>query len=476
MRQVRFPRFVRSLSVGLLLFSLSASASLTVAQEADEIPRPTPLTRPEMKRLLEEMKQRTPRIPLPPESADEGAADPRSRGYEGRLRSSYLSSADIRGYLAFAGSPASRPGAPARFTIEPDPVLSLDYPFKTRLFWIASRANNCQYCLGHQESKLLAAGMTEDQLACLDQDWSRFPENEQAAFALARRLTLEPHRSCEAEIDACRKHYTDLQIIEIVMSVAGNNAINRWKEGIGVPQASTGGNFGGDTGEAHSYLTPTSDEFAEGLSRVVAETSTPIDGAIRPTSFGRPVLTAERMAEGLKAAETRTARLPLPSEDEARGMLDESLRDAFADRPLPAWVRLIAPFPVAGRNTIAAFLAARDLELDPLLRTRIDLVVAHQDAAWYALGNARNELLAAGESPEAIEALIAGTAELPAGQAELLTVARGLAASPVVLTDREVTAAVEKAGPAAVVRTVHYTALRAAFDRFTEAAGLPIDR
>ena len=99
--------------------------------------------------------------------------------------------------------------------IEPDPTVTLDYGFKTRLFWIASRANNCQYCLGHQESKLLAVGMTDDDLARLDTNWDAFPEAEQAAFAFARRLTLEPHPLTDADIDRCRKHFTDLQILEM---------------------------------------------------------------------------------------------------------------------------------------------------------------------------------------------------------------------------------------------------------------------
>ena len=70
-----------------------------------------------------------------------------------------------------------------------DPAMTLDYRFKTSLFWIASRANNCQYCLGHQESKLLSAGMTEDQIAALDSDWAEFSPAEQAAFVYARRLS-----------------------------------------------------------------------------------------------------------------------------------------------------------------------------------------------------------------------------------------------------------------------------------------------
>ena len=42
--------------------------------------------------------------------------------------------------------------------------------------------------------------MTDDDLARLDTDWSGFPENEQAAFTLARKLTLAPGNITDAAI------------------------------------------------------------------------------------------------------------------------------------------------------------------------------------------------------------------------------------------------------------------------------------
>src|SRR5260221_1529519 len=60
------------------------------AVKADE-PRPVPLTRPEMKQLLEDMKARKPRIPLPALTEDEKAKlGERGAGYESRLRALYL--------------------------------------------------------------------------------------------------------------------------------------------------------------------------------------------------------------------------------------------------------------------------------------------------------------------------------------------------------------------------------------------------
>lgn len=464
----------RALSLAALLVGPTLANDPTAS-----IPRPTPVTRPEMKRLLEDMKQRTPRIPLPELTEEEQKAetDPRSRGYEGRLRTLYLPGSDLRGYLYFAGSPARRPGAePPRFTIEPDPTVTLDYGFKTKLFWIASRANNCQYCLGHQESKLLAVGMTDDDLAALDTNWDAFPPNEQAAFALARRLTLEPHRLTDADIERCRKYYSDLQILEMALSVGGNNAINRWKEGVGVPQSTSGGNFGGRAGAAaedHSYLTPTSSRFEAVVSKVAPVNQ---DVVIRPviaTALDRPALeTPAEVERALEIASKRSARLPVAS--------DEQVQTAFKDLApasgIPGWMRLLANFPGAGLRTATAFIATeKQSDLSPLLRAQIDWVVARQDRAWYALGGARKALKAQGQTDTQIADLDGAASSLSDKDRALLTVARNLAASPVVLTDAQVAEAVRLAGPRDVVQTVHYVAMRALFDRFTEAAGLPVD-
>src|SRR5436190_1534753 len=84
--------------------------------------------------------------------------------------------------------------ASAGFGRAQDSKMTLDYPFKVELFWIVSRTNNCQYCLGHQESKLLAAGLKEDDIAALDGDWSDATPARRAAYAFARKITYEPNQ------------------------------------------------------------------------------------------------------------------------------------------------------------------------------------------------------------------------------------------------------------------------------------------
>ena len=128
-----------------LLITLAgvAAALLGIARAEDpaDSPRPIPLTRPEMKRLLEDMKQRKPRIPLPVLTEKEKAKLGESgTSYEARLRSLYL-----QGQGSGFGGPGGGRSGGAGGNREPETNMSLDFAFKTELFWIVSRANNCQY-------------------------------------------------------------------------------------------------------------------------------------------------------------------------------------------------------------------------------------------------------------------------------------------------------------------------------------------
>jgi len=461
------------------LVALVAMAATVVvaAPTAEDAPRPTPVTRPVMKRLLEEMKSRRQRIPLPePTDAEKAAAaeDPTALLYENRLRALYLPGTELRGYLGFGGTAPKRPNAPTpKVVIEPDPAVTLDYGFKTRLFWIASRVNNCQYCLGHQESKLLAVGMSDDDLANLDSDWSGFPEDEQAAFAFARKLTLAPGTITDTDIERLRSFFTGKEILEMALSVGGNNAINRWKEGIGVPQAGNGGNSGWaqtTAGGVHSYLTPTSDRFDAVASAVAILAPGPSPDGLVATSAAVPLAAPEEIARGLEAARGRTPRLPLVEEAEARRVLG----GVAPEGAIPHWMRLLANYPLAGPRMVKAFeLTAASPGLSPLEQARIAWTVARRNRAWYALGLAENRLRDSGADAATIADLAGPQTRLSAADRAVLLVADRLAASPVICTDADFQAALAATSPATMVRVVHEVAMQSLFDRFTEAAGLP---
>lgn len=117
---------------GMVAGFIMAAGGVGRGDEPRSVPLPVPLTRPAMKQALEDLKGRKPRIPLPELSEEERQQlGERAATYESRLRYHYLPWAEARG-----GSGLAR---------ELDSNMSLDYAFKTQLFWIVSRVNNCHY-------------------------------------------------------------------------------------------------------------------------------------------------------------------------------------------------------------------------------------------------------------------------------------------------------------------------------------------
>jgi alkylhydroperoxidase family enzyme len=482
-----------------LIFSLGLPllAAAAFAEEAVPTARPVPLTRPEMKRLLEDMKQRKLRIPLPElTDADREALGERGGSYESRLRYHYLPPGEgsVIGF-GFGGPRANRTGstAPATtsttppvnrdFTRNADENMTLSYPFKTRLFWIVSRTNNCQYCLGHQEQKLSAVGMLDDEIAALDSHWERFPPAEQAAFAFARKLTYEPYNLSDADVTALKEFYTPQQILEMTLSVAWNNAINRWKEGSGTPQSHDGSSFFRRSGAElpanrplpiETFVTPTSAEFVTAVSKVVPVKR---DAKGEPTATAitvRGELESRDEVEALLAkAKTRKPRLPLLSEEAAR----EALGENAPAGTLPNWVRLIAQFPNESRGRVRALNAIQEEngDLSLLLKAQVSWIIARQDRAWYATGVVQKRLKELGQTDEQIFTLDGDWKQFTSADRSLFRFAKHLAATPIALTDDDVAVALKETGPREVVQLINFVTSRAYFDRVTEVAGLPLD-
>lgn len=449
--------------------------------------RPVPATRVEMKRLLEDMKSRPQRIPLPElTEQDRIELGDRADSYESRLRYHYMpfGETSVFGSGGRRRAGASAAPAPQRdFTRNSDENMSLTYAFKTQLFWIASRTNNCQYCLGHQEQKLSAVGLTDDQIAALDGDWENHTPAERAAFAYARRLTYEPHLISDTDIETLRRHYNDLQILEMTLSVAGNNAINRWKEGTGTPQSQSGLSFFRRAGGVlpsdrplpiETFLTPTSPEFRQVVSRVAPLRIDPSTGM--PTGVAvrnRPPLESRGEVEmALESARHRSSRIAPLSEDDARQALglDKSA-------PAPNWLRLMAHFPNEAQRRIDSLKAIDESEgdLSLLLKAQVSWIIARQDRAWYATGLVRDRLRELGQTDDQIFALDGTWAEFTPAERSLFRFARNLAASPIALTDEDVAEALNLSGPRQVVQLIDFVTSQAYFDRVTEAAALPLD-
>jgi alkylhydroperoxidase family enzyme len=463
-----------SLAIPGLLILLAATPARADDPPASRGAPPVPATRAQMLKALEDSKHATPRLPLPPVTEDEKARASRPESTKGlggivnngRMRKHYL--------------PAGVTGG--GFTREPDPVMSLGNPFQTQLFWIVSRGNNCTYCMGHQEVKLASAGLTDDQIAALDGDWSEFDPKARAAYAFTRKLTFNPHEINVADIQGLRDAgYTDAQALEIVLVVGNFNAMNRWTGALRIPQE-----------DHRDYTQPVSAKYRDRVSRVapLADES----GTAPAAPSRRPALGSPADADALlDAARDRAPRLELASEADARAVLG----DQAPDGPIPNWMRLLARFPKAGPQRVAMHRAAwNEGELEPRFKAIIAYVAARHDRAAYALDQARRQLTALGYDEAQIAALddlsrplsadaramlakpIADPARVNAAlpaERVVASFARKLTVDPALIDDADIEALRLYFRDRSVAEIVFHVTEAAFFDRLTEAAGLPLD-
>lgn len=415
-------------------------------------PKLVPATREEIKDALEAHKKARPRLPMPP--ADQAGDGPFGRVNNARFRAHYLPAT-----LRDSG-----------FSREPDPAMTLDNTFKVKLFWIASRVNNCYYCLGHQEHKLAAANVTDDEIATLDGDWKAASPKDRAAFAFTRKLALTPHLVGAADVKELTAHYTPTQALEIAVTVAGYTSTNRWTDGLNIPAEGSAEFFRKSDSKADftTFKTPTSAKFA-GLPSLVAPLPPRCTKASKPSVPDRPALeTREQVEEKWKAARTRTATLPLGDEKVAK--------DLWGDDTAPRWAQLLATFPKSTKGRIAGLKAAMEKgNLSPRLKAAIAWAAAREDRAWYALAVARERLKAVGFSDDQMFALDGEKNDLPERERLAVAVARKLTVAPSYVTDTDVEGLRKVFTDPEVAEIVYHTCNAAFFDRVTEVANLPLD-
>jgi ABC-type iron transport system FetAB ATPase subunit len=111
-------------------------------------------------------------------------------------------------------------------------------------------------------------------------------------------------------------------------------------------------------------------------------------------------------------------------------------------------------------------------DLTPKLKAQVSWIIARQDRAWYAAAEAQSRLRSLGSSDDDVYSLDGDWQSFSPAERALFNVARKLAATPVVLTDADVSQALDLTGPRQVVQLISYVTQRVSFDRITEAAGL----
>jgi alkylhydroperoxidase family enzyme len=422
--------------------ALAILLSTPAADPQPDTSKPVGLTRDQEKDLLEHHKKAHPRLPMP--VADEN--NPRTGVNNAWFRSYYLP-ADLR---ETGGAGGMR---------DADSAMTLDSTFKVKLFWITSRANNCYYCLGHQEYKLLGAGVGDDDIAILDGDWVAVSEKERAAFAFTKKLTHTPHLVTTADVEALKKHFTSAQVAEILVTVAGYNSTNRWTDGLNIPAEENGARFKREDAKADfsTFKTKTSDKFVKQTTSV---------GPVKLSP--RPALESRENVEAIWK-QNRTAVLPMPDA--------KVVAEVWGGDGAPNWAAFLATFPKTMKGRVAGLRNAMEKgNLSAKLKAEIAWVAARQDRAWYALAIARDRLKKAGVTDDEIWKLDSDRKHLADPERVALELAETLAASPWKVTDEMVERCRKLFKDTEVAEIVYHTCNAAFFDRVTEVAQIPFEK
>ncbi|OYP33091.1 hypothetical protein CGZ80_18555 [Rhodopirellula sp. MGV] len=108
------------------------------------------------------------------------------------------------------------------------------------LFWVQTRAVECNYCMGHCEMLLDVAGLDQDSIAKRTRllsgtDWSMFPPSQQRAFAFAKKLTSAPWEITAADYRELEDDYGPKQWMSLFWWLCRGLYMTRISDGFQLP-------------------------------------------------------------------------------------------------------------------------------------------------------------------------------------------------------------------------------------------------
>ncbi len=108
------------------------------------------------------------------------------------------------------------------------------------LFWVQTRAVNCNYCMGHCEMLLESAGLDAAAVAkrtklLAETDWAKFPPSEQIAYAYARKLSATPHQLTSKDYADLEKAFGPRQAMSIFIWLCRGLYMTRISDGFQLP-------------------------------------------------------------------------------------------------------------------------------------------------------------------------------------------------------------------------------------------------
>ena len=118
-----------------------------------------------------------------------------------------------------------------------EPDGEVDRGFKRLVAHVASRAAGCQYCMAHTAGGAMLFGVNEQRVAAI-WDFRTSPlytDAERVALDFGIAAASQPNGVTDEMFTEMRKHWNEVQIVEIVAVISVFGFLNRWNDTMGTP-------------------------------------------------------------------------------------------------------------------------------------------------------------------------------------------------------------------------------------------------
>ncbi len=106
----------------------------------------------------------------------------------------------------------------------------VSFEMKRLLGLMSSWAGGCQYCVAHTAHGARKLGIADAKIEALPQfeTSALYDDAERAALRVARGAGQVPNAVTDTEFRELRRHWNDVQVVEIVATIALFGFLNRW--------------------------------------------------------------------------------------------------------------------------------------------------------------------------------------------------------------------------------------------------------
>ncbi len=145
--------------------------------------------------------------------------------------------ADAEAYMGFVANDALTMALKPALLLTAVPFMrsiyaadQVSFEMKRLLGLMSSWAGGCQYCVAHTAHGAHKLGIDDAKIEALPQFETSplYSAAERAALRVARGAGQVPNAVTDAEFQDLRSHWNDVQVVEIVATIALFGFLNRW--------------------------------------------------------------------------------------------------------------------------------------------------------------------------------------------------------------------------------------------------------